>query len=159
METILIVDDEPNILVPIEFLLTQNGFEVRKALSGAEALDALPDFMPQIVLLDVMMPGELDAAVPFYGTPAAEALRANVRGPLMLHFGGLDKRVNDTWPAYEQVLKSNGADYVAYVYEGVNHGFHNDSTGRYAPEEAELAWSRTVAFFQEHLAKDGAAGG
>jgi carboxymethylenebutenolidase len=103
-------------------------------------------------MLAAVMPGELDAAVPFYGTPAAEALRANVRGPLMLHFGGLDKRVNDTWPAYEQVLKANGADYVAYVYEDVNHGFHNDSTGRYAPDEAELAWSRTVDFFTQHLA-------
>jgi carboxymethylenebutenolidase len=103
-------------------------------------------------MLAAVMPDELDAAVPFYGTPAAEALRANVRGPLMLHFGGLDTRVNDTWPAYERVLKENGADYVAYVYEGVNHGFHNDSTGRYAPEEAELAWSRTIGFFNEHLA-------
>jgi len=93
----------------------------------------------------------LDAGVPFYGTPAAEELRVNVRGPLMLQFGELDKRVNDSWPAYEQVLKENGADYVAYVYEGVNHGFHNDSTGRYAPEAAELAWSRTIEFFREHL--------
>ena len=103
-------------------------------------------------MLAAVMPDELDAAVPFYGTPAAEALRANVRGPLMLHFGGLDTRVNDTWPAYERVLKENGADYVAYLYEDVNHGFHNDSTGRYAPEEAELAWSRTIGFFNEHLA-------
>jgi carboxymethylenebutenolidase len=110
-------------------------------------------------LLAAVMPDELDAGVPFYGTPAAEELRANVRGPLMLQFGGLDDRVNATWPDYEAVLEANGAEYVAYFYEGVNHGFHNDSTGRYAPEEAELAWSRTVAFFQEQLAKDGAAGG
>ena len=110
-------------------------------------------------LLAAVIPEELDAGVPFYGTPAAEELRANVRGPLMLQFGGLDERVNATWPDYEAVLEANGAEYVAYFYEGVNHGFHNDSTGRYAPEEAELAWSRTVAFFQEQLAKDGAAGG
>lgn len=110
-------------------------------------------------LLAAVMPDELDAGVPFYGTPAAEELRANVRGPLMLQFGGLDERVNATWPDYEAVLEANGAEYVAFFYEGVNHGFHNDSTGRYAPEEAELAWSRTVAFFQEHLAKGGAAGG
>lgn len=103
-------------------------------------------------MLAAVIPNELDAAVPFYGTPAAEPLRANVRGPLMLHFGGLDQRVNATWPDYERVLEQNGADYVAYVYEGVNHGFHNDSTARYAPEQAELAWSRTVAFFRQHLA-------
>ncbi|MGD9265317.1 MAG: dienelactone hydrolase family protein [Lysobacterales bacterium] len=102
-------------------------------------------------MLAAVMPEALDAGVPFYGTPAAEELRANVRGPLMLQFGELDKRVNATWPDYEKVLKENGADYQAYIYKGVNHGFHNDSTGRYAPEEAELAWSRTIEFFREHL--------
>jgi carboxymethylenebutenolidase len=102
-------------------------------------------------MLAAVIPNELDAGVPFYGTPAAEELRGNVKGPLMLQFGGLDKRVNATWPDYEKVLKKNGAEYLAYTYEGVNHGFHNDSTGRYAPEEAELAWERTVGFFKEHL--------
>jgi carboxymethylenebutenolidase len=102
-------------------------------------------------MLAAVMPGELDAGVPFYGTPAAEELRANVKGPLMIQLGGLDKRVNATIPDYEKVLKENGADYVIHNYEGVNHGFHNDSTGRYAPEEAELAWSRTVGFFKQHL--------
>lgn len=102
-------------------------------------------------MLAAVIPDELDAGVPFYGTPAAEELRGNVKGPLMLQFGGLDKRVNATWPDYENVLKENGAEYVAYTYEGVNHGFHNDSTGRYALEEAELAWSRTLGFFRKHL--------
>lgn len=102
-------------------------------------------------LLAAVMPGELDAGVPFYGTPPAVELRANVKGPLMLHFGGLDKRVNDTWPEYETHLEENGAAYVAYTYEDVNHGFHNDSTSRYAPQEAELAWSRTIDFFRQHL--------
>jgi carboxymethylenebutenolidase len=102
-------------------------------------------------MLAAVMPEMLDAGVPFYGTPAAEELRPNVRGPLMLQFGELDKRVNATWSDYEKVLKANGADYVAHVYKGVNHGFHNDSTGRYAPEEAELAWSRTIEFFRKHL--------
>jgi len=102
-------------------------------------------------MLAASIPDQLDASVPFYGTPAAEKLRKNVKGPLMLHFAGLDKRVNATWPDYEKTLKANKVDYIAYIYEGVNHGFHNDSTARYAPEEAELAWSRTLAFFDEHL--------
>jgi carboxymethylenebutenolidase len=72
------------------------------------------------------------AAVPVYGTPASEELRANVKGPLILQFGGLYKRVNATWPDYEKTLRENGAEYVAYTYEGVNHGFNNDSAGRYA---------------------------
>ncbi|MEX0603516.1 MAG: dienelactone hydrolase family protein [Marinobacter sp.] len=102
-------------------------------------------------MLAASIPDQLDAAAPFYGSPPAEELRANVKGPLMLHFAGLDTRINDTWPEYEKVLKANGADYVAHIYQGVNHGFHNDSTGRYAEEQAELAWSRTLGFFEKHL--------
>lgn len=103
-------------------------------------------------MLAASIPGELDAGVPYYGSPAAEELRANVRGPLMLQFGSLDKRVNATWPDYEKVLKANGAEYVAYVYEDAHHGFHNDSTSRYSPEDAELSWSRTIEFFKDKLA-------
>lgn len=102
-------------------------------------------------MLAATIPNELDAGVPFYGTPAAEELRQNVKGPLLIHFAGNDERVNNTWPEYEKVLKENGAEYTAYTYEGVNHGFHNDSTGRYSEEEAELAWSRTIEFFNQHL--------
>lgn len=102
-------------------------------------------------MLAAVMPGELNAGVPFYGSPAAEELRANVQGPLMLQFGSDDKRVNATWPAYEATLKKNNASYAAHFYEGAKHGFHNDSTGRYSEADAELAWSRTLNFFQEHL--------
>ncbi len=102
-------------------------------------------------MLAASIPDELDAGVPYYGSPAAEALRDRVRGPLMLHFGSLDTRINDTWPGYERTLKANGAEYVAYFYEGANHGFHNDSTTRYSPADAELSWSRTLEFFGEHL--------
>ncbi|MGC9460949.1 dienelactone hydrolase family protein [Vibrio genomosp. F10] len=104
-----------------------------------------------INMLAAVMPEQLDAGVPFYGTPAAPELRKNVKGPLLIQFAGLDKRVNATWPDYEAELKEIKADYTAYIYEGVNHGFHNDSTGRYAETEAELAWERTIAFFGEHL--------
>lgn len=102
-------------------------------------------------MLAASIPDDLDAGVPYYGSPAAEALRANVKGPLMLHFGSLDERVNATWPDYEKILKANDAEYVAYFYEGANHGFHNDSTSRYAPADAELSWSRTIEFFTEKL--------
>lgn len=102
-------------------------------------------------MLAAVMPDQLDAGVPFYGTPAAPELRKNVKGPLLIQFAGLDKRVNGTWPDYEMELKKVNADFTAHIYEGVNHGFHNDSTGRYAEAEAELAWSRTIAFFGQHL--------
>ncbi len=102
-------------------------------------------------MLAAVLPDVVDAAVPFYGTPAAKELRKNIKGPLMLHFAGLDTRVNATWPEYEADLKANGVEYTAYVYPNVNHGFHNDSTARYDEPAAELAWSRTLGFFKEHL--------
>jgi carboxymethylenebutenolidase len=94
---------------------------------------------------------ELSASVPFYGRqPAAEDVPA-IEAPLLLHYAGLDERINAGWPAYEAALKANGKVYTAYIYEGVNHGFHNDTTPRYDPEAAELAWSRTLDFFAAHL--------
>ena len=94
---------------------------------------------------------ELKAAVPFYGRqPAAEDV-PKIQAPLMLHYAGLDERVNAGWPAYEAALKDAGKEYQAFIYEGVNHGFHNDSTPRYDEAAAELAWGRTVAFFREKL--------
>lgn len=102
-------------------------------------------------MLAASIPDDLNAGVPFYGTPAATEIRAKVKAPMQLHFGGLDKRVNGTWPEYEESLKANNVDYSAYIYDGVNHGFHNDSTGRYSATNAELAWSRTIAFFKKQL--------
>jgi len=93
----------------------------------------------------------LTAGVPFYGTPASESLHKNIKAPLMIQLGELDKRVNATWSEYEQSLKSNNVDYTMHMYEGANHGFHNDSTGRYDEKNAELAWQRTLAFFNNHL--------
>ncbi|URQ99727.1 dienelactone hydrolase family protein [Pseudoalteromonas sp. SCSIO 43095] len=93
----------------------------------------------------------LTAGVPFYGTPASESLHKNIKAPLMIQLAELEKRVNATWPEYEQSLKANNVDYTMHMYEGENHGFHNDSTGRYDEKNAELAWQRTLAFFNNHL--------
>jgi len=94
---------------------------------------------------------DLSAAVPFYGgQPPAESV-PDINAPLLLHFAGLDKRVNEGWPAYEEALKLNNKDYTAYMYPDVNHGFHNDSTPRYDKPAAELAWQRTIDFFREKL--------
>ncbi|GIL22466.1 MAG: dienelactone hydrolase [Bacteroidota bacterium] len=94
---------------------------------------------------------ELAGAVPFYGgQPAAEDV-PKIKAPLLLHFAGLDTRVNEGWPAYEKALKENNKKYTAYMYDGVNHGFHNDSTPRFDKPAAELAWQRTVEFFKANL--------
>lgn len=102
-------------------------------------------------MLAAREPDLIDAAVPFYGTPAKEEFIKDIKTPLMLQFAELDKRVNGSWPDYEAQLKAMGADYQAFVYDGVNHGFHNDSTARYSEVQAELAWSRTLEFFKQHL--------
>jgi carboxymethylenebutenolidase len=95
---------------------------------------------------------ELRAAVPFYGRQADAADVPKIQAALLLHFGELDTRVNEGWPAYEEALKANGKTYEAYIYPGANHGFHNDSTPRYDAAAAELAWERTIAHFTKYLA-------
>ncbi|MGE3275218.1 MAG: YghX family hydrolase [Vicinamibacterales bacterium] len=100
--------------------------------------------------LAVRLP-ELAAAVPFYGgQPAAEDV-PKIKAPLLIHYAGLDERVNAGWPAYEAALKANDKVYTMYMYDGVNHGFHNDTTPRYDKAAAELAWARTIEFFNAHL--------
>ena len=95
---------------------------------------------------------ELAAAVPFYGRQAAAEDVPKIQAPLMLHYAGLDERINAGWPDYEAALKANGREYQVFFYEGVNHGFHNDTTPRYDQAAAELAWGRTLDFFKEKLA-------
>ena len=103
-----------------------------------------------VLKLAVRVP-DLSAGVAFYGRhPSADGV-PGIRAPLMLHHAGLDERINAGWPNFERALVAAGRDYVNYVYEDVNHGFHNDTTPRYDERAAELAWRRTVEHFQEHL--------
>ncbi|MFT4182698.1 MAG: YghX family hydrolase [Rhizobium sp.] len=95
---------------------------------------------------------ELAAAVPFYGRqPRAEDV-PRIKAPLLLHYAGLDKGINEGWPAYETALKASNKIYEAYIYPDVNHGFHNDSTPRYDEAAAKLAWDRTIGWFKRYLA-------
>lgn len=94
---------------------------------------------------------ELAASVPFYGRQAAAEDVPKIQAPLLLHYAGLDERINGGWPAYEDALKANGKAYTAHIYPNVNHGFHNDTTPRYDAAAANLAWDRTITFFEENL--------
>ena len=94
---------------------------------------------------------ELSASVPFYGRQPATKDVPRIKAPLLLHYAELDTRINEGWPGYEAALKEQGKTYTAYIYPGVNHGFHNDTTPRYDAEAAELAWGRTIAFFETQL--------
>lgn len=100
--------------------------------------------------LAVRLP-DLAAAVPFYGTQPSAADVAKMKAPLLIHYAGLDDRVNAGWPAFEAALKANHVTYTAYIYERANHGFHNDTTPRYDKTAATLAWDRTMEFFNKTL--------
>ena len=94
---------------------------------------------------------DLGAGVAFYGRHPEAGRAAAIKAPLMLNHAELDERVNASWPAFKKGLEAAGVDYVNHDYEGVQHGFHNDTTPRYDKNAAELAWARTVEFFGKHL--------
>ncbi len=101
-------------------------------------------------MMAVRMP-DLKASVPFYGGQPDAADVVSIKAPLQIHYASLDTRVNAGWPAYEDVLKAAGKSYEMFMYENVNHGFHNDTTPRYDEAAAKLAWERTVDFFERYL--------
>ena len=101
-------------------------------------------------MMAVRVPSLL-AAVPFYGGQPSAEDAASINAPLMLQYAGLDTRVNDGWPAYEEALKEYNKEYTAYFYPDVNHGFHNNTTPRYDEAAANLAWERTIDFFNSKL--------
>lgn len=95
---------------------------------------------------------ELKAAVAYYGAQPKAEDAAKIKAGLLLHYAGLDERINAGIPAYEAALKAARVDYTVYVYDGVNHAFNNDtSAARYNAAAAKLAWERTVAFLQAKL--------
>jgi carboxymethylenebutenolidase len=96
---------------------------------------------------------QVDAVVVFYGGQPPSEEVSKIEAPLLLHYAGLDERVNAGIPEFEQALNEADVDYTMHMYEGVNHAFHNDTgEARYDAEAAELAWSRTIDFFKQHLA-------
>lgn len=136
---------------------------VEDFIAGAEYLDKHPKSNGKVGVvgfcygggiantLAVRIPDVIDAAVPFYGRqPNPEDVK-KIKAPLLIHYAELDKRVNEGWPAYEKALKDAGVKYQMYMYEGANHGFHNDTTPRYDEKAAKLAWQRTIEFFKKNL--------
>jgi len=99
----------------------------------------------------VRLGADLAAAVPFYGGQPTAEDAAKIKAPLLVHYAGLDERINAGWPAYEAVLKANGVTHTMHMYDGANHGFHNDTTPRYDEAAAKLAWQRTLDHFNKYL--------
>lgn len=94
---------------------------------------------------------DLAASVPFYGRQPAASDVPSIEAPLMIHYAGLDERINAGWDAYSDALRAHQKEFTVHFYPDVNHGFHNDTTPRYDPEAATLAWERTLAHFAENL--------
>jgi len=103
--------------------------------------------------LAVRLGAELNAGVAFYGRqPGADDV-PKINAPLLLHYAGNDQGVNAGIAAYEAALKANKKVYTIHMYEGTQHGFHNDTTPRYDETAAKLAWARTLEFFNKYLRK------
>jgi len=94
---------------------------------------------------------DLNGAVPFYGSTPPLSDVPNIKAPLLIQFAATDERINAAWPAYEDALKAAKVNYQAFIYEGTQHGFNNDTTPRFNKEAADLAWKRTLSFFEQHL--------
>ncbi|CAN5469234.1 dienelactone hydrolase family protein [soil metagenome] len=97
---------------------------------------------------------DMKAAVAFYGSQPKTEDVPKIKGAVQLHYAGLDERINAGIKDYEAALKKNNVEYELYMYEGVNHAFHNDTNeARYNAEAAKLAWQRTIKFLEEHLSE------
>jgi carboxymethylenebutenolidase len=101
--------------------------------------------------LAVRLGADLNAGVAFYGRQAGVDDVPRISAPLLFHYAGNDERVNAGIAAYEAALKANKKVYTSHMYEGKQHGFHNDTTPRYDEAAAKLAWTRTLEWFNKYL--------
>jgi carboxymethylenebutenolidase len=101
--------------------------------------------------LAVRMGPDLAAAVPFYGTQPSAADAAKIKAPINAQYGGLDTRITDGWPAFDAALTAAEVPHEGHIYQGANHGFHNDTTPRYDEAAAKEAWQHTLDWFNKYL--------
>ena len=138
------------------------GKRTEDLMTGANTLKARPECTGKIGAVGFCFGGgvanamavripDLAGAVPFYGAQPAAGDVAKIKAPLMIHYAGLDERINAGWPAYEAALKENKVRYEMFMYANTNHGFHNDTTPRYDEAAAKLAWQRTLDFFNKNV--------
>lgn len=144
------------------FALLDPAKRMENLLAGAQFLKNRPEVSGRIGAIGFCFGGgvanqlavrlpELTASVAFYGEQPTADETARIKATLLLHYAGLDERINAGWPAFEKALKANRINYQMFMYPNVNHGFHNDTTPRYDEAAAKLAWTRTLDFFKARL--------
>ena len=101
--------------------------------------------------LAVLLGGDLAASVPYYGAQPSAEDTAKIKAPICAHYGSLDTRTTAGWDKYKAALDAAKVPNEGYIYEGAQHGFHNDSTPRYDKAAADLSWTRTLAFFNKYV--------
>lgn len=143
---------------------TRNGAEMLEDfIEAVKLMQARPDCTGKVGIVGFCFGGgvcnnvavrvpTLAASAPYYGSAAKPEDAARINAPLLITLAGFDDRVNATYPPYEVALKAAGKTYTIHTYEGCQHGFHNDTTPRFDPENARIAWNRTLDFFRKHLA-------
>ncbi len=134
-----------------DFLAGLNYLDKHPASSGKVGAVGFCFGGGMVYQLAIELPNVLDAGVPFYGRQPESSQVSKITAPLLIHNASLDARILAGVDAFEEALKKNNKQFTSYVYDDVNHGFHNDTTPRYDEEAANLAWERTVSFFKEHL--------
>jgi carboxymethylenebutenolidase len=101
--------------------------------------------------LAVRMGSDLAAGVPFYGAQPSAADAVKIKAPINAQYGELDKRITDGWPAFDAALTEAQVPHEGHIYQGANHGFHNDTTPRYDEAAAKEAWQNTLDWFNKYL--------
>ncbi len=95
---------------------------------------------------------DLSAAVPYYGRQPAATDVHEIKASMLLHYAGIDERINAGIPAFEKALTEASVEFKTYLYEGAQHAFNNDTNkARYHKKAAQLAWQRTIDFLKEKL--------
>jgi carboxymethylenebutenolidase len=140
-----------------------NGQTIQHAVAAVDYLAHRPDTNGKVGSVGFCWGGALSnqvavnapaisATVAYYGRQPDAAQVAKIKAPMMLHYAGLDERINAGIPDFEGALKSSGVNYEVFVYDNVNHAFNNDTNAaRYDQKAAEVAWNRTVTFFKDKL--------